>query len=71
MQATDNTSGQFFMTARDSSEVMFYNYDSDKGVLSFRLGYSEEDRWNLCGGRLTFDRLKAWLDSGRLQPPIK
>ena len=59
-QLVDNTSGQFFITARDSSKVMFYNYSSDQGVLSVRLGYSDEDRWNLCGGRFTFDRLKAW-----------
>jgi len=59
-QVSNDPSDHFLVTARDSSIVMFYNYSPDQGVLSFRLGDSEEDRWNLCGGRLTFDRLKAW-----------
>lgn len=65
-QPSKPSKDQFLITAQGTSNTMYYQYRRDNGVVSFRLGESEEDRWTLCSGRLTFDRLSAWYESVKL-----
>lgn len=62
-RAQNLTEKSLLMAAQNDDIAMTYRYEPGRGIVSFRLGDLEEDRWSLCAGHLTFERLESWRAS--------